>query len=149
MKYYGLTYWNEAAMTEPVAQELANDIFDWACKNKETATTLESFAQERGIPLSQIRDWRKKFPCLDKAVKEALPFIGNNREIGALNRNFAEKLARASLHHYSERWKATEEFIANLTKKEKDLLEELVINIKDITRERQKEQQDDEEDSGS
>lgn len=137
MKYYGLNYWNEVAMTEPVALAMAEDLFDWACKNKGKALTLEAFTQERGIPINNLYEWRKKWPCIDNAVKAALPYIGNNRETGALKKRFSEKVVLNTMHHYSARWRKIDSYWEEKRKKEEEE-KKITIELKDLVNGRTK-----------
>jgi len=133
LKYYGLNYFNECALTQPIAEAIAEDMFNWACKERDTALTLEEFAQSRGIPLTMLHRWRRKFPCIDKAYKESLPYIGNNRELCALKRTVSERVALRSMSQYSSRWKDLEQWFAKLNKDDRSAFEKLVFEIKDLT----------------
>ena len=127
--YYGLTYFDTYHMTQPIAEALAEDMFDWVCKEREDALTLEEFAQARGIPLRLMRDWRDRFPCIARAYKDVKTYVGNNREVGMLKKKLSERGVLRSMPMYSEKWKELEQWYSTLSDQEQ---ERITLVLRDL-----------------
>jgi len=131
--FYGFSFFDTCAMTQPIADALAEELFEWACKNRHDALTLEEFTSRRGIRLDVFFAWFKRFPVLKESWERAKEYIGNNREVGALKKELAEKTVLRSLPHYSKRWKNIEEWWSTLAAKQQEELKDFVFKLVDIT----------------
>lgn len=134
MAYYGLNFWNTAHVTEALAIEIANDMFDWACKEPKTSLTITKYLRERGIPTDLFYNAIKKYPYLKKAHGRIKDMIGDNRETGGLEKRLSERMILRSQHQYSKEWKESDEWWATLTKAERDAAEQFIFELRDLTK---------------
>lgn len=130
--YYGLFFWRNNVMNEELAKAIAQDYFDWACKEESEAITIIRFLKLRGIPEPRWSDWKKKYPILEETAQHVKLFIGDNREVGMLKKTLSERGVLKSMSLYNQDWAQLEERIAKLARSDKEGFDKMCIVINDL-----------------
>lgn len=75
----------------------------WA--DEDSSLNLYDFIDAQGYSPKMFYEWCDKYSPLEAAHGYALRRIGSRRELGAMNRRFAEATVHRTLGHYSDVWK--------------------------------------------
>lgn len=94
---------------------LGIDLKKWARDDKK-AYKISQFHLERGISKGTWRDWVVKFPQFRDDVEMAKAFIGDRREIGAIENKLNTSVVAYTMPFYDNEWK--EETIRRASLKE-------------------------------
>ena len=106
-EYEDLYNLKRVPVSEQLIDRIRTQIIEWAY-NDENALLLDRFFFAKGIPISTMDGWRKKFPKLDEACQLAKQMIGIRREEEALKRKFDAGLVAKTAAFYRPEWKKLE-----------------------------------------
>ncbi len=114
--------------TDGYIEALAQELLDWA-ENDEEALIIGEFFMRKKLFRESVLAWRKQFPLLESAYKEAMTRIGYRREKGALKKNLDSQMVRIAAHMYSDEWDAINQYHKELKKDENSTKQEINLHF--------------------
>ena len=85
-----------------------------SARNNESIITFKQLICGMGIPSTTLYELTQKYEKLKEDIQVAKDIIGVRREIGALNREFSEKIVMRSAHFYDKDWESIDRYHASL-----------------------------------
>lgn len=105
--------WRDYPISERTVNKLREDIINEA-RNNESIITFKQLICGMGIPSTTLYELTQKYEKLKEDIQVAKDIIGVRREIGALNREFSEKIVMRSAHFYDKDWESIDRYHASL-----------------------------------
>jgi hypothetical protein len=118
----GMFFYRQVPLSETTAELLAEEWVE-SSRNEKEGLTMGRFCKQKGIYPGTMAVWCKKFPVLHAAREIVRGFIADNREVGAIKKEFDFKSIAHNQHQYSIEWGKADKHHAELRKKDETALE--------------------------
>jgi len=105
--------WKMIPVTQLFLEKFSADLVNWA-RLDDNAYRVTQFLGDKGVPRDTFYDWCKKHPIMEAARKQAMMFLADRREIGALKKQLDPKMVMFTQHLYDPEWKQADKYHADL-----------------------------------
>ena len=125
--YLEIGTWRKVPVTDSWINNLAAQLVQWADDPK--SLKFNQFLKMKKIDHTDFNRWMKRIPNLKKAYEYAIKALGDNREIGAIHKDYDKGMILPIMHRYDSDWKKAEEWRAEISKKDNEDDSEKVVII--------------------
>lgn len=91
-------------VTEAFIERISSEMVLWAKDNPE-ALKISQFYSHKGISRPTFEKWCQKYPVMKSAKEQAMLFIGDRRETGAVTNKLNSKIVMHTMHFYDDDWR--------------------------------------------
>lgn len=111
--------WREKAINEKGLDSLATELIEWA--RKKGSLKMNTFFNSKNIAKSTFLRLKKKHKNLERAYACALLSLGDNREIGAILKEYDRGMILPIMHQYDPDWKKSDEWRAEINTQKQNI----------------------------
>ena len=111
-EYYSVHTRQYHPLTKKFIERESERLVNWA--NQEESLVIQDFWDASGYSRKNFYRWIQQFPEFESAHEYAMSRIGSRRELGAINRKYAESTIHRTLGAYNHIWKEQTRELAKL-----------------------------------
>lgn len=129
--YKDLFTFREKPVSEEFVERVMHDAMEQAVRQGKMFK-VTSYFRKLGIPWQTVKRWRDKWPWFEEVYQELVGAVGDNRELGALEKKLDSSIVMFTQPLYDPDWKQETERRAKLKEPQDAATNPITVVIENV-----------------